>query len=89
MVSHGHITVNGKDVNIPSYLVSAGDVIAIKENKRNNGVFKDMKTAKKPTCPKWLDFDPEKLEGKILALPQRDDIDANIAEHMIVELYSK
>ncbi|MBR1971495.1 MAG: 30S ribosomal protein S4 [Clostridia bacterium] len=89
LVSHGHITVNGKDVNIPSYLVSAGDVIAIKENKRNNGVFKDMKTAKKPTCPKWLDFDPEKLEGKILALPQRDDIDANIAEHMIVELYSK
>lgn len=89
LVTHGHITVNGKDVNIASYLVSAGDVIAIKENKRNNGVFKDMKTAKKPTCPKWLDFDPEKLEGKILALPQRDDIDANIAEHMIVELYSK
>ena len=89
LVTHGHITVNGKCVSIPSYLVSAGDVIAVKESKRNNGVFKDMKTAKKPTCPKWLDFDPEKLEGKILALPQRDDIDATIAEHMIVELYSK
>lgn len=89
LVSHGHVTVNGQVVDIPSYLVKLGDVIAIKESKRDNGVFKDMKTARKPVLPKWLDFEPEKLEGKILAMPQRDDIDATIAEHMIVELYSK
>lgn len=89
VVSHGHITVNGKVVDIPSYLVSTGDIISVKESKKDNGIFKIMKTAKKPNCPKWMDFDSEKLTGKILALPQRDDIDITIAEHMIVELYSK
>ena len=89
LVSHGHVTVNGQSVDIPSYLVKTGDVIEIKENKRNSEHFKLMRTAKKPSCPKWMTFDPEKLEGKILALPERSDIDAPISEHMIVELYSK
>lgn len=85
-VNHGHITVNGKNINIPSYQVSAGDVIAIKENKRAK--FAWLKEYR-PIVPKWLEFDTEKLEGKVLALPAREDIDLTIQEHMIVELYSK
>ncbi len=89
LVSHGHVTVNGNTVDIPSYLVKAGDVIEVKENKRDNGVFKLMKTAKKANQPKWVSFDNETLKGKVLALPERSDVDAIIAEHMIVEFYSK
>lgn len=89
LVSHGHVTVNGKTVDIASYLVSEGDVISIRESKRDNSIFKIMKTAKKPICPKWITFDPEKLVGKVLAMPEREDVDFPIAEHMIVELYSK
>ncbi len=89
LVSHGHVTVNGALVDIPSYLVKAGDVIAIRENKRNSEYFKLMRTAKKPSCPKWVTFDPEKLEGKVLAMPERSDIDVPVTEQMIVELYSK
>ncbi len=88
IVNHGHITVNGKNVNIPSYLVKADDVIAIKENKRELAMFKDLKDVK-VVMPKWLEFDANKLSGKINALPQRDDIDLNIQEHLIIELYSK
>ncbi len=89
LVNHGHFTVNGKKVNIPSYSVKVGDVIAVKENKTSNKYFEVIKTMKVANMPKWLEFNPEKLEGKILALPQRDDIDSQISEHMIVELYSK
>ena len=88
IVNHGHITVNGKNVNIPSYQVKVGDVIAIKENKKNKEMFKELKDVK-VVMPKWLEFDAEKLSGKIIALPQRDDIDMNIQEHLIIELYSK
>ncbi|MBQ2864379.1 MAG: 30S ribosomal protein S4 [Clostridia bacterium] len=88
IVNHGHITVNGKNVNIPSYLVKADDVVAIKENKRELAMFKDLKDVK-VVMPKWLEFDANKLTGKINALPQRDDIDLNIQEHLIIELYSK
>ena len=88
IVNHGHITVNGKTVNIPSYLVSVDDVIAVKENKREKEMFKSLKDVK-VVYPKWLEFDNTKLTGKINALPQRDDIDLNIQEHLIVELYSK
>ena len=88
IVNHGHITVNGINVNIPSYLVKADDVIAIKENKRELAMFKDLKDVK-VVMPKWLEFDANKLTGKINALPQRDDIDLNIQEHLIIELYSK
>ncbi len=89
LVNHGHFTVNGKKVNIPSYCVKPGDVIAVKESKTSNKYFEVIKTMKVANMPKWLEFDPEKLQGKILALPARDDIDSQIAEHMIVELYSK
>ena len=89
LVTHGHFTVNGRGVNIASYQVKPGDVIAVKESKRDNKYFEEIKTLKVGAMPKWLDFDPEKLEGKIIANPTREDIDSNIAEHMIVELYSK
>ena len=88
IVNHGHITVNGKTVNIPSYLVKVDDVIAVKENKKELPMFKDLKDVK-VVMPKWFEFNTEKLTGKINAMPQRDDIDLNIREHLIVELYSK
>lgn len=88
IVNHGLITVNGKRVNIPSYIVKAGDVIAIKENKQNNEQFKDLKGSK-IVMPKWLEFDTNTLSGKILALPSREDIDADIKEQLIVEVYSR
>ena len=89
LVNHAHFTVNGRTVNVPSYSVKAGDVIAVKENRKNNKFFEQIKTMKVANMPKWLEFDPEKLEGKVLALPTREDVDSQIAEHMIVELYSK
>ncbi len=90
IVNHALITVNGKTVNIPSYSVSAGDVIAVKETKTEKANFKELKQMKKATnLPKWLDFEPSTLTGKILSLPQREDVDSNIEEHLIVELYSK
>ncbi len=88
IVSHRHITVNGKSVNIPSYQVKVGDVIAIKESDKEIEMFKQLKGVKVST-PKWVEFDAEKLSGKVNALPQRDDIDLNIQEHLIVELYSR
>ncbi len=90
LVTHAHFTVNGKNVDIASYQVKVGDVIAVKENKRSNKYFTALKESEKSlNIPKWLELDAEKLEGKVIALPQRDDIDSQIAEHMIVELYSK
>ncbi len=89
LVNHGHFTVNGKNVNVPSYRVKAGDIIAVKESKTSNKYFENIKSMKVANMPKWLEFNPEKLTGKIIALPTREDIDSQIAEHMIVELYSK
>ncbi len=90
LVTHGHFTVNGRKVNIASYQINVNDVVTVKENKKDNKYFTALKeVAKNGAMPKWLDFDPETLTGKIIALPQRDDIDAQISEHMIVELYSK
>lgn len=86
IVNHGHITVNGKRVNIPSYLIKAGDVVAVKENRKESKCFESLPNK---NLPKWLAFDADKLEGTVIALPQRDDVDIEIAEHMIVELYSK
>ena len=90
LVTHAHFTVNGKNVDIASYQVRVNDVIAVKESKKGNNYFEALKqTEKSVNIPKWLEFDAEKLEGKVIALPQRDDIDSQIQEHMIVELYSK
>ena len=89
IVNHGHITVNGKNVNIPSYLVSPGDVIAVKESKQGKKLFEAVKETRTEVPPKWLEFDKTTLTGKVLQMPARDDIDSRIKEHMIVELYSK
>ena len=89
LVNHGLITVNGKRVNIPSYLVKKGDVIAVKDNKKDKKVFEYLKASKSLGLPKWLEFDNETLTGKVVELPKREDIDPSIAEHLIVELYSK
>lgn len=88
LVTHGHITVNGKRLDIPSYLVDVNDVISIKDSKKDKPMFKELKDVK-VILPKWLEFDANTLTGKIIALPQRDDIDLNIQEHLIIELYSK
>ncbi len=90
LVSHGHFTVNGKRVNIPSYLVKAGDVIALREKSRSSDKFKDTIEANSSRVPpKWLDFDKNKFEAKVMNLPERADIDFPVEEHLIVELYSK
>ena len=90
LVTHAHFCVNGKAVDIASYEVKAGDVITVKENRKDNKYFVELKAApKKNNMPKWVEFDNETLTGKVLALPTREDIDQQIAEHMIVELYSK
>lgn len=88
IVNHGHITVNGRVVNIPSFIVKAGDVISVKESKQDNAMFKELRGAK-IVMPKWLEFNTETFVGKIIELPKREDIDLNINEQLIVELYSK
>ncbi len=88
IVNHGLITVNGKRVNIASYSVRAGDQIAIKENKQNNEMFKSLRGSK-VVMPKWVEFDTNTFSGKIVALPSREDVDADIKEQLIVELYSR
>ena len=89
-VNHGLITVNGKRVNIPSYTVNVGDVIAVCENSCSATRFKKMKEDDAfIAAPKWLERDKNTLSGKVIALPARDDIDFEIAENLIVELYSK
>ena len=87
-VGQNHFTVNGKKVNIPSYQVKVGDVIAVKESSQALEMFKAVKELK-IVMPKWLEFSAETLTGKILALPERDDIDLNIKENLIVEYYSR
>ena len=90
LVNHGHYTVNGKRVNIPSYMVRTGDVIAVCEKSASNNRFKKMKEDDAfIAAPKWLERDKNNLTGKVIALPARDDIDFEIAENLIVELYSK
>jgi small subunit ribosomal protein S4 len=89
IVTHGHITVNGKKVDIASYLVKAGDKVAIKESKKEKPFFVELKGAKIANLPKWLTFDPASLQGEVVSLPARTDVDLSIAEHMIIELYSK
>ncbi len=90
LVNHGHFTVNGKRVNIPSYMVRVGDVIAVCEKSCSNNRFKKMKEDNAfVAAPKWLDRDTNTLQGKVIGLPTKEDIDFEIAEHLIVELYSK
>ena len=90
LVTHGHYTVNGKRVDIPSYQVKAGDVIAVSAKSAGTARFKTMKEEDAfVTTPKWLERDKNSLQGKVAALPARDDIDFDVEDHLIVELYSK
>lgn len=88
LVVHSHFTLNGKKVNSPSLEVKAGDVIKVKEKSQSSPKFKEIKEMQ-ISVPSWMTVDTEKLEGKVIALPTRADIDTPIAEHLIVELYSK
>ena len=90
IVDHKHVLVNGKCVNIPSYLVKAGDVVEIKESKKNIQRMKDIvEVAGGRIVPEWLDIDAEKLQGTVKELPSREQIDVPVNEMLIVELYSK
>ena len=89
LVRHGHILVNGKKVNIPSYLVSANDEITIREKSAESEYFKAMREGTGKVLPKWLVMDAPNLKLTVAALPQREDIDLTIQEHLIVELYSR
>ena len=90
LVSHAHFTVNGNHVNIPSYLIKVGDVVAVSEKASSNAFFKKLKEDDAfVAAPKWLDRDKNTLQGKVIALPTKADIDFDIAVHLIVELYSK
>ena len=90
MVDHKHILVNGKCVNIPSYLVKAGDVIEVKEKAKSAQRYKDvLEVTSGRLIPAWLDVDQENLKGVVKELPTRDEIDVPVNEMLIVELYSK
>ena len=90
LVTHGAFEVNGHKVDIPSYLVKAGDVIAVREIRKDNGAIKVAveENGSRPV-PAWLEKDQEKLSGKVVTLATREDIDLPVEEHLIVELYSK
>jgi len=88
LVTHGHFTVNGKKLDIPSAMLSAGDVIKVKDKSSDSPKFKEIKDMS-INVPSWVSVDVEKLEGKVIAMPRREEIDTPIAEHLIVELYSK
>ena len=90
IVDHNHVLVNGKQVNIPSYLVSAGDVIEIKEAKKSSPRYREiLEVTGGRLVPEWLDVDAESLKGTVKELPSRDVIDVPVDEMLIVELYSK
>lgn len=90
LVMHGHISVNGHKVDIPSYEVKAGDVIAVRESSRNLDLVKiNVEAASERALPEWLEFDIEKIEGRVLAVPTREQIDVPVEEHLVVEYYSR
>lgn len=90
LVSHGHFQVNGKRVNIPSYLIKEGDVISVAEKSKSLPKIKAvLENTDGKVIPKWLELDRENASGKVVTLAQRDDIDLDIQETLIVELYSK
>ena len=90
IVKHNHITVNGKRVNIPSYLVSPGDVIAVTEHMKNSEKVKMiLESTGNKVVPSWLEFDADNLTGRVVSLPNREEIDLPVREQLIVELYSK
>ena len=90
LVNHGHFEVNGKKVDIASYLVKAGDVIKVRENKKEKTIMKQViEENASRVVPAWLEKNVQDLSGKVISLPTREDIDLAVEEHLIVELYSK
>lgn len=90
LVRHGHFEVNGRKVNIPSYLVQPGDVVAVRPNSRRNAFFGDLaEDLPHRAIPEWLSRDDETMTGRVMALPERKDIDVTIDEQLIVEFYSR
>ncbi|MCL1872487.1 MAG: 30S ribosomal protein S4 [Clostridiales bacterium] len=90
LVRHGHFTVNGRKVNIPSFLVKAGDMIAVKEKSKSSPKLQGYaQNLGSHNAPAWLDLDKPNLVGKVIALPSREDVDLEINEQLIVELYSR
>ncbi len=90
IVRHGHVTVDGQKVNIPSYQVRVGQVVSLKEKSKAKQYFVDIaENAKNKTAPKWLEADYEKVGGKVVSLPAREDIDTQVDELLVVEFYSK
>ena len=86
LVTHGHFTVNGKKVNIPSYITKANDVITVRESSRKSPKFQDLANR---SVPAWLSFNADALSGTVVQLPARADVDIEVKETLIVELYSK
>ena len=89
LVLHGHILVNGKKVNIPSFQVSEGDEITIRKKSAEMDKFKELRESEAHPMPSWLTMDNANLTGRVIAVPAREDIDLTIEEHLIVEYYSK
>jgi small subunit ribosomal protein S4 len=91
LVQHGHIAVNGRRTNIPSYLVRAGEVISVREGSRNRKYFKELRSymEDRPKSPEWLGMDPMALQATIIRTPERRDIDLPLNEQLIVEYYSR
>ncbi len=90
LVRHGHFNINGRKVDIPSYILKPNDLIEVREGSRDNEIFKDiLDVTGSKVVPEWLNADHEGLKGTVLAVPSREDVDLPVQEHMIVELYSK
>ncbi|MFA5523664.1 MAG: 30S ribosomal protein S4 [Tissierellales bacterium] len=89
LVTHGHFKINGKKVDIPSYLISIGDTIEVKEGSKSSPKFKELQEGFQGNVVQWLQMDIENMLGKVISMPSREDIDLPIQEHLIVELYSK
>ena len=90
LVLHGHFTLNGQKATIPSMLVKPGDVVAVKESRRDGAKIKALsETAPTKVKPKWIEYNEQDLAAKIVAMPAREDIDFDFEEQLIVELYSK
>ncbi len=90
LITHGAFEVNGKKVDIPSYLVKAGDIISVREIRKDNGFIKlNVEENSARPVPEWLQKDAQNLNGKVVRLPVREDVDIPVEEHLIVELYSK
>ena len=90
LVNHGHFAINGKKCNIPSAQVKVGDVVSVCEKSRASAKFKALiEEYGKKAMPQWIEREPESFEAKIVALPAREDIDYEVSENLIVELYSR